>query len=330
MLASLPRTTAEQTITHNNNKDSSMRAPTCTIAAGLLAVAALSAARTASAAYGAAYDTVYRIDLAKPAASALGIAGRYAGQPIANLSGLTTQPDGSLLAIAGTLKALVRVDPDSGVATPIGTLGVNGGSGQFDALDLGMTSSCQGTLYLTSGVLHTLYTVNPSNGSATPVGDTGVAISGLAERGGVLYGAGAKGDATLYRIDPKTGTTKAIGSFGGEAATWINSVSLSFDASGTLWAVLNYVPPQNDSSPVPDWADLATIDPRTGKLHMVGPVTGPNSLRQFGMKGFTVGPTPCVAAATPAAAPVDSLWALLLLGAGMMAAAFRATRSKLS
>jgi hypothetical protein len=105
MLASLPRTTAEQTITYNNNKDSSMRAPTCTIAAGLLAVAALSAARTVSAAYGAAYDTIYRIDLAKPAASTLGIAGRYGGQPIANLSGLTTQPDGSLLAIAGTLKA---------------------------------------------------------------------------------------------------------------------------------------------------------------------------------------------------------------------------------
>jgi|GEM_PF-682277 len=330
MLTLLPRITAEQTITHNNNKHATMRAPICTIAAGLLAVVALSAARTASAAYGAAYDTIYQIDLDKPAASTLGVAGRYGGQTIANLSGLTTQPDGSLLAIAGTIKALVRVDPDSGVATPIGTLGVSGGSGQFDALDLGMTSSCQGTLYLSSGVLHTLYTVDPATGSATPVGDTGVAISGLAERGGVLYGAGAKGDNTLYRIDPKTGATKAIGGFGSEATTWINSVSLSFDAKGTLWAALNYVPPQPGSATVPDWADLATIDPRTGALHKVGPITGPESLRQFGMKGFTVGPTPCVAAAAPAAVPANPLWALLFLGAGMAAAALRGTRAKRS
>ena len=84
------------------------------------------------------------------------------------------------------------------------------------------------------------------------------------------------------------------------------------------------------SASVPDWADLATIDPRTGALHMIGPVTGPDSLRQTGMKGFTVGPTPCVAAATAAAAPANSLWALLLLCAGMAAAAFRAARAKLS
>lgn len=300
-----------------------MRASTCYIAAGLLAVAAISPARSASLAYGAAYDTLYRIDLDQRAASEIGVAGRYANQTIANLSGLTTTPDGTLLALAGTTKSLVRIDPDTGVATPIGALRINGGSGQFDALDLGMTSSCQGTLYLTSGVLHTLYTLDPSSGAASPVGDTGVAISGLAERGGVLYGAGAKGDNTLYRIDPETGATKAIGSYGGEATTWINSVSLGFDANGTLWAALNYVPPQPGSTTVPDWADLATIDPRTGTLHMVGPITGPESLRQFGMKGFTVGPTPCIAAGAPQPAPVNSPWALLLLGIGLAAVALR-------
>jgi len=302
-----------------------MRAPTCTIAAGLLAVVAVSAARTAAAAYGAAYDTIYEIDLGQHAASTVGTAGRYANQTIANLSGLTTMPDGTLLAIAGTVKALVRIDPANGQATPVGLLGINGGSGQFDALDLGMTSSCQGTLYLTSGVLHTLYTVDPSSASVSPIGDTGVALSGLAERGGVLYGAGAKGDNTLYRIDPKTGATTTIGSFGSEATKWINSVSLSFDGDGTLWAVLNYVPPQSGSTSVPDWADLARIDPKTGALHMVGPVTGPASLRQMGMKGFTTGPTPCLApaASAPNAAPVDSTWALGLLGLGLVALAGR-------
>ena len=38
---------------------------------------------------------------------------------------------------------------------------------------------------------------------------------------------------------------------------------MSFDDDGTLWAVLNYVPPAPGSTTVPDWSDLATIDPNT-------------------------------------------------------------------
>ena len=296
-----------------------MRALTCYIAAGVLVVAASMSARAETLAYGEAFDTLYRIDLAQPAASKLGVAGRYAGQTIANVSGLTTMPDGSLLAIAGSIKSLVRIDPTTGQATPIGPLGIDGGSGQFDALDLGMTATCTGSLYLSSGVLHSLYSVNPGTGAATRIGDTGIAISGLAERGGLLYGAGAKGDHHLYRVNPRTGATSEIGAFGPAASKWINSAALSFDADGTLWAVLNYVPPQNESTPPPDWSDLARIDPATGALQMIGPITGPaDSLRQIGMKGFTVGPTPCVRpAGSPNAAPVNSWWALLLLGLGM-------------
>ncbi len=304
-----------------------MRAPTCYIAAGLLAVAALSPARAASYVYGAAFDTLYRIDLAQHEASELGVAGRYAGQPIASLSGLTTLPDGRLMAISGSLKALVRIDPGSGVATPIGTLGIQGGSGQFEALDLNMTASCRGTLYLSSAALHTLYTVDPDTGAATRVGDTGVAISGLADRGGVLLGAGAKGDNRLYRIDPQTAATTVIGEYGAEASQWINSVSLSVDDGGVLWAVLNYIPPQGENVPLADWSDLATINPTTGQLHKIGPITGPESLRQVGMKGFTVGPAPCLLGGPPASAPVDSWWALGLLALGLTVVAARRQRA---
>lgn len=306
-----------------------MRALTCYIAAGLLAVAAITSARADPLAYGEAFDTLYRIDLGQPAASTVGVAGRYGGQTIANISGLTTMPDGRLLAVAGSIKALVSIDPGSGVATPIGPLGIDGGSGQFEALDLGMTSSCEGNLYLSSGVLHSLYRVDPATGAATRIGDTGVAISGLAERSGVLYGAGAKGDHSLYRINPRTGASSRVGDFGAQATRWINSVSLSFSADGTLWAVLNYVPPQNENTPPPDWSDLAKIDPGSGKLQMVGPITGPaSSLRQIGMKGFTTGPTPCVRpAAAPNPAPVDSWWALALLALGLAGFAARAQRA---
>ncbi|MCC6595652.1 MAG: hypothetical protein IT477_04010 [Rhodanobacteraceae bacterium] len=301
-----------------------MRALTCYIAAGLFAVAAPSAARAAALAYGEAFDTLYRIELPTHTASEVGVAGRYGGQTIAGISGLTTMGDGSLLAVASSIKALVRIDPETGVATPIGLLGIDGGSGQYDALDLGMTATCGGGLYLSSGVLRTLYSVDPDSGAATRIGDTGVAISGLAERAGELYGAGAKGDHALYRINPRSGAATKIGDFGPQASKWINSVALSFDEHGTLWAALNYVPPQGDNTPLEDWSDLATIDPATGRLHMVGALTGPESLRKVGMKGFTVGPAPCTnPLGSLDSAPVDAPWALLLLALGLVGFAAR-------
>ncbi|MBX3701866.1 MAG: hypothetical protein KF903_12820 [Dokdonella sp.] len=305
-----------------------MRALTCYIAAGLIAVAVLPSARAASLAYGEAFDTLYRIELPAHTASEVGVAGRYGGQTIAGISGLSTMPDGSLFAVASSLKALVRIDAGSGVATPIGLLGIGGGSGQYDALDLGMTATCTGALYLTSGVLHTLYSVDPATGAATRIGDTGVAISGLAERGGELFGAGSKGDHALYRINPRTGAASRIGEFGAEATRWINSVALGFGNDGTLWAVLNYVPPQNDSMPLADWSDLATIDPNSGRLHRVGALTGPESLRKVGMKGFTAGPAPCTGPlGTPNTAPVDAPWALIALALGLIAFAARRQRA---
>ena len=301
-----------------------MRALTCYIAAGLLAVATIPLARSASLAYGEAFDTLYRIELPAHTASEIGVAGRFGGQTIAGISGLTTMPDGSLLAVASSVKALVRLDAGTGVATPIGLLGIEGGSGQYDALDLGMTSTCTGALYLTSGVLRQLYSVDPATGATTRIGATDVAISGLAARGGELYGAGAKGDHALYRINPRTGATPRVGDFGAAADRWINSVALSFGSDGKLWAALNYVPPQNDNAPLADWSDLATIDPATGKLTMIGPLTGPESLRKVGMKGFTAGAAPCTGPlGTAHSAPVDAPWALLLLALGMLGLAAR-------
>ncbi|HEY6546068.1 MAG TPA: hypothetical protein VIZ64_14295, partial [Dokdonella sp.] len=64
-----------------------------------------------------------------------------------------------------------------------------------------------------------------------------------------------------------------------------------------------------------DWSDLARIDPRTGTLDILGPITGPETLRQVGMKGFTLGPPQCGRGGpAPISAPVDAPWALLLLG----------------
>ena len=78
---------------------------------------------------------------------------------------------------------------------------------------------------------------------------------------------------------------------------------MSFDDAGTLWAVINYVPPEHDTDTLADWSDLATIDPESGHVHVLGPITGPESLRQVGIKGFTTGPGQCQRGSAPVAAP---------------------------
>jgi hypothetical protein len=178
-----------------------------------------------------------------------------------------------------------------------------------------MIAGCDNTLWLSSAFANKLWKVDPASGATTLVGSTGRTISGLAVRGDKLYGAGGRGDNTFYAIDPTTAAATAIGAFGPAVNRWVNSVSMSFDADGVLWAVINYVPPQDGSQPVADWSDLATIDPATGTVTMLGPVTGPESLRQIGMKGFTVGPPQCTRGTPTAhAAPIGSPWALGLLG----------------
>ncbi|MBA8885145.1 hypothetical protein [Dokdonella fugitiva] len=287
----------------------------------MLAVAAVPA--QAATAYGEAFDTLYRIDLDKHEATRVGAAGRHAGQLIGNISGLAPQDDGVMYAVAGALKLLIALDTSTGEARIVGDLGLSGQGdpNHNDALDLNMTASCDGTLWLVSAIADKLWTVDPANGSATLVGPTGHTITGLVARGGTLYGAGGKGDNTFYRIDRETGAATAIGSFGPELQRWVNSISMSFDETGRLWAVINYVPPEHDNDAIADWSDLATIDPDTGVVHIVGPITGPESLRKVGIKGFTTGAGPCAAGAAPAAAPVGTPLALGVLALLLVAAA---------
>lgn len=305
-----------------------MRSLTCVIAAGMLAVAAIPA--PAATAYGEAFDTLYRIDLDSQKASRVGEAGRYAGQLIGNISGLTQMRDGSMYAVAGGFKLLIGVDPDTGVARVVGDFGLTGQGdpSRNDALDLSMTASCDGTLWLASAVVDKLWTVNPASGSTTLVGSTGHMITGIVAKGDRLYGAGGKGDNRFYRIDPATAAATPIGDFGPELQRWVNSIAMGFGDDGTLWAVINYIPPEHDTDTLADWSDLATIDPETGHVHLIGPITGPESLRQVGIKGFATGPAQCVGGAAPAAAPAGSpsSFAMLAILLALVAAAHQRRR----
>lgn len=293
-----------------------MRPLTCFIAAGMLAVSALPSRASAATAYGEAFDTLYKIDLDTRQATEVGRSGLFRGQIIGNISGLATTTNGAMYAAAGGFKLLVEVDPADGGTKVVGSFGLDGQGdpARNDALDLNMAAGCDSTLWLSSAVANKLWKVSPDTGATTLVGATGHAITGLVARGDRLYGTGGKGDNTFYHIDPATGAATPIGPFGPAVTRWVNSVSMGFDASGTLWAVINYMPPENDSKPAVDWADLATINPATGAVTLLGPIQGPESLRQIGMKGFTVGPPQCARAAEAQPAPVGSPWTLALLG----------------
>ncbi|HEV7489594.1 MAG TPA: hypothetical protein VGO25_02230 [Rhodanobacteraceae bacterium] len=266
-----------------------------------------SSAKGQTTAYAEAFDTLYTVDLPSHTATEIGSAGSYAGQTIVNLSGLSYSFDGTLYAVAGGLNALARIDASNGSATVVGSFGLSGQGdpARNDALDLSMTFGCDGTLWLASAYAGKLWTVDPSSGAATLVGATGHPITGIVARGYQLYGAGGRGDNTFYRIDTATGAATELGSF--DYGGWINSVAMSFDDKGTLFAVLNYVPPAPGSTTVPDWSDLAKLDPSSGALTIIGPITGPDSLSQVGMKGFAIGPPRCIAGnLIPHTAPVGT------------------------
>lgn len=308
-----------------------MRALICLIAVVLGVVA--SPADAAPVAYAEAFDTLYRIDLAAGTATSIGANGSIGRDAVNDVTGLSLSKDGTLYAVSDTLKLLVRLDKDNGAAESIGSLDLAGqGVGQFDSLDFGMAFGCGGDLWLSSATTGKLWSVDPATAETTLVGNTGHTITGLAVREGVLYGAGTRNDNFLYRIDTATGAAEAIGSYGASVSHWINSISMNFDADGTLWAVLNYIPPEPGTSDYPDWSDLATIDPQTGEITIMGPIIGDDDLRGIGLRGFAIAPTMCAAPSGPApiGAPVDARWALLLLGALLAGVAGRAGRRHLS
>ena len=307
-----------------------MRPLLCLIAAGML-VASAAATAAAPGGYGLAFDTLYHVDVGQARADEIGSAGRLGGRLIGNISGLTATPDGALYAVTAgkDLKLLLGIDPATGMATPVGDLGLAGqGSGQYDALDLNMAASCQpDAFWLVSAAVDRLWRVDRATGAASLVGDTGHVITGLAVRNGVLYGAGGKGDNRFYRIDQATGAATPVGPLGPALTRWVNSISMAFDEDGTLWAVVNYVPPPDDGQAPATWNDLARIDPETGLLTMIGPLTGPESLREIGMRGFTLGPPECGSAGAGSdvvPVPVDSPLALAWLALLVSGAAFLA------
>jgi len=151
------------------------------------------------------------------------------------------------------------------------------------------------------------------------VGNLGVTVTGLAVSGGKLYGAGSQGNNNLYEISPATATATPVGSFG--SSKYITITSFGFDGGGQIWTVLDYVPPENDSTPVQSWSDLGQLSPN-GTLAILAPITPaePQSaadLQYIGLKGLAIPSGVCAAAASLASTPALPWPALLALLAAL-------------
>ncbi|HET9033025.1 MAG TPA: LPXTG cell wall anchor domain-containing protein [Dokdonella sp.] len=289
----------------------------CLIAA-VLSIAPFSQVLADTVAYGVAYDELYRIDLGTRVATSVGRTGTYAGLPLSNLTGLSYGPGNELYAIAGNQKSLIRIDSNNASTTYIGNFGLTGqGQGQLDSLDLSMTYGCDGSFWMTSAVSRDLWRVSAQSAAITRIGSTSRQISGLAMRNGVLYGTGIGADQGLYTINMQNGAATRISTLA-DTVPWIDP---GFGSDGKLWASLSYNPPFDR-----EWSDLARFDLATGAMTNLGPITGPASLSHISMKGFAVAPNSCVpevpdgSPVAPAALPIQSNWAMILLGLLVLAA----------
>lgn len=304
-----------------------MRVSLCLLAALACLSVTVAHAQSSGSAWAVDYDQFYRIDLSSHAATLIGKVGN-GNQPIADLSGLTATPDGTLYAASDTLKSLIRIDPATGKGSIVGNFGIDQ-SNSADPLDFGMAASCDGSLWLSSAVSGQFWKVNPTSAKATLIGSMGRTITGLAVDHDTVYGVGGRGQEGWYSIDTDSGHAHLIGSLG-SAVSYITSASPAINDQGEVWSVFNYVPLPNNQAP-PPWSDLSRIDPTTGKASLLGQVTGPASLKDIGIRGFTLG-APACGAGTPAQNPVGApslawwsrlLLALALAGLGMLVLARR-------
>jgi hypothetical protein len=147
---------------------------------------------------------------------------------------------------------LYTIDPSSGAATSIGSIGKAITGLAVDNADGGKLYGVTAGVYL-SGEERQLLRINPATGASTVVGSLGaneiedIAFSAL----GQLYGWNETGD-DLYSINKATGAlTKA-----GESNLSLSfGDGIAFDRNGWLWGALDG-----------DFGHLSTLNPSTGAV----------------------------------------------------------------
>lgn len=222
-------------------------------------------------------DRFYQLDLAN---GSTGLRGTIA-MPYEDVEGLALSSSGELYGVDDATKTVIRIDTGSAATSIVGGARGNTGlpAGIANALDPSITFVCDGRLLL-STVRGKLYQVDLGTGSASAIGGSGITmaenITDIAARGPNLYGLGL---TDLYRINPSTGTSTRIGSYG-NGVQFSEGGGLAFDTDGTLWAIA-------DRSVTSAPSQIYRIDPATG----VATAAGSTAIR--GIESLAIAPTNC-------------------------------------
>ncbi len=243
-------------------------------------------------------NQLLRIDLANGAVQSIG------QLPLIDIEGLALSRDGMLYGVDDGSKVLVRIDPATAAMETIGSLGFP----LTERRDFGLSFACDGRLLLVAEQTGSLYSVDTSTGQATVIGNSGglsAPMTALATREQEVFGLAA--DTTmLHRVNTRSGTASAIGTIDLN----VSDAGMSFDAGGTLWAILDGSTTDPSSPAVYLPSRILQIDPATGEATQIAETrTGIESLA-------IVAPTACAltpTAPSPTAVPVGSnSWFALL------------------
>ncbi len=187
----------------------------------------------------------------------------------------TVEQDGECVSPAEIAPAITSIDPVDDFVGGGATFTITGSG--FQAADAGTTvvlfGDAEATFTIDSDtqISGTVPQATGKNVTVTVRNDNGAAVTDFTYVG--IYGAsGSHGFAgELYLIDPRDGTTLALGLL--ESDSGSHAVTgMEFDAAGTLYATeANYGSTFADTN-------LVTIDPDTAAVTVVGPLDDGNAI----------------------------------------------------
>jgi hypothetical protein len=194
---------------------------------------------------------------------AIGVTGLDFNPVTAALYGVTSNLTTSGGAANTVAASLITINPNTAVATVIGSLG---------GANSDISLRTNGTLFgFQTRSSPSMTTINTTTGAATAVGSSGLTQTrggGLAfSPSGLLYLSATSGTGTLDTLDPATGA-RTVGPTltGAPLADSINA--MAFNSAGVLFAS------DSDRGSSPATVHLVTIDPNTGAVSDVGALPG--------------------------------------------------------
>ena len=180
-----------------------------------------------------------RIDLASGLATRIGVVTDAAvpATVYANIGGLDIDPaTGQLYAVDDAADRLIRIDPQTALATVIGPI-TDGGSPIASISNMGLAFDGAGTLYFVSTSGRRFATMDITSGALSSIVTGGAApnTSGLAIGPGGFFGVTPGATDQLISINPVDGVSTPIGA--GLGINVSNLLGLEFDGDGVLWGV---------------------------------------------------------------------------------------------